>query len=87
VNVLPEESMSLLGDLDVLVIDALRYEPHPTHAHVDKALEWIEKLKPKFAVLTNMHVDLDYETLCQELPDNIRPGYDGMKITVDHPIS
>jgi phosphoribosyl 1,2-cyclic phosphodiesterase len=57
-----------LKSLDTLVIDALRYTDHPTHANVSKALDWIAELKPRKAVLTNMHVDLDYQTLKRELP-------------------
>ena len=63
------------------VIHALRRKPHPTHAHLDLTLEWIAQAAPKSAVLTNMHVDLDYATLCAELPAHIRPAFDGMQIT------
>jgi phosphoribosyl 1,2-cyclic phosphate phosphodiesterase len=78
---IPDESLEGLRDLDVLIVDALRYAPHPTHAHLDKALAWIEALKPRRAVLTNMHIDLDYETLSRELPVGVVPGYDGLKLT------
>jgi phosphoribosyl 1,2-cyclic phosphate phosphodiesterase len=44
---------------------------------------WIDRMKPAAAILTNMHIDMDYETLCKELPENVRPAYDGMSITVD----
>jgi phosphoribosyl 1,2-cyclic phosphate phosphodiesterase len=81
-NALPEESLAQLHDLDTLVIDALRYSPHPTHANVEQALEWIAHLKPKRAVLTNLHVDLDYQTLKAELPDAVEPAYDGMILEV-----
>ncbi len=67
-------------DLDIWVLDALRREPHPTHIHLEKALEWIDKAKPKHAVLTNMHIDLDYATLDAETPQNITPAYDGMAL-------
>lgn len=82
---IPEESMECLTGLDVLIVDALRYEPHPTHAHVAKALEWVERLKPRQTILTNLHIDLDYETLSKELPDNVTPAYDGMKIATNYP--
>ncbi len=80
VNELPEASLEHLRGLDVLVVDALRYTPHPSHANLEKALGWIADLKPARAVLTNMHVDLDYRTLQGELPDGVEPGYDGMEI-------
>ena len=65
---------------DMLVIDALRRKPHPTHAHLDKTLEWIETLRPQKAVLTNMHIDLDYDTVTLETPDHITPAFDGLVI-------
>ena len=55
--------------------------PHPTHAHLDRALEWIARARPKRAILTNMHIDLDYRQLLQELPDGVEPAYDGMVIS------
>lgn len=76
-NQLPEQTLEALVGLDLLVIDALRYAPHPSHAHLDQTLEWIAFLKPKRAVLTNLHVDLDYATLKRELPDGVEPAYDG----------
>jgi phosphoribosyl 1,2-cyclic phosphate phosphodiesterase len=66
--------------LECLVIDALRRKPHPTHAHLERTLGWIEQLNPKRAVLTNMHIDLDYATVDAETADNITPAYDGMVI-------
>jgi phosphoribosyl 1,2-cyclic phosphate phosphodiesterase len=82
VSDLPSPTKDLLRDLDTLVIDALRYTDHPTHANVSKALDWIAELKPRKAVLTNMHVDLDYQTLKRELPSNVEPGFDGMVVDV-----
>ena len=68
---LPDESRPALENLDCWIVDALRREPHPTHFHLDKTLQIIEEIAPKAAVLTNMHVDMDYETLCRELPPHI----------------
>ncbi len=68
--------------LDVLIIDALRRTPHPSHSHLDNTLDWIADLEPKRAILTNMHIDLDYDTLEAETPDHITPAYDGMVIEV-----
>ncbi|MEM8617018.1 MAG: MBL fold metallo-hydrolase [Pseudomonadota bacterium] len=81
VSDLPEETLAQLEGLEVLIIDALRYRPHPTHAHVDKALAWIERLAPKRAALTNLHVDLDYQTLKAALPDRVEPAYDGWSVS------
>jgi phosphoribosyl 1,2-cyclic phosphate phosphodiesterase len=80
VSQIPEETMQALTGLDVLVLDALRYKPHPTHAHLDLALAWAARLKPRRTVLTNMHIDLDFGRLCAELPPGIEPGYDGLEI-------
>lgn len=75
-----DAAFAKLRDLDCWVLDALRRTPHPTHAHLDLALEWIEHIAPRRAVLTNMHIDLDYETVRAETPDHVTPAYDGMVI-------
>jgi phosphoribosyl 1,2-cyclic phosphate phosphodiesterase len=75
-----EEAWAQLGNLDIWILDALRRTPHPTHAHLDRALEWIERAAPKQAVLTNMHIDLDYEEVRQETPDHVTPAYDGLQL-------
>lgn len=77
---LPNASIPLLEGLDVWIIDALRYKPHPSHFTVKTALDWIERLKPKRAILTHLHVDLDYEALKRELPAYVEPAYDGMVV-------
>lgn len=78
---LPSQSKERLAGLSTLVIDSLRRSPHPTHFNLDEAVEIINELRPQRAVLTNMHVDLDYQTLRRELPDHIEPGFDGMRIS------
>ena len=65
------------------IIDALRPAPHPSHLSVEQALAWIARLKPKRAVLTHMHVDLDYAALARELPQGVEPAYDGMVLTTE----
>ena len=76
---LDESAFEALAGLDVWIVDALRYRPHPTHAHLELALRWIERLKPRRAILTNLHIDLDYETLKAELPAGVEPAYDGLR--------
>jgi len=76
---IPEESWPALMDLDVWIVDALRWTPHPTHAHVDLALEWIARAKPRRAILTNLHIDLDFEVLSARLPTHIEPAYDNLR--------
>jgi phosphoribosyl 1,2-cyclic phosphate phosphodiesterase len=75
---LPEESVALMQGLDVWVVDALRKAPHPSHMNLEEALYWIARVKPKRAILTNLHSDLDYAGLKAELPPHIEPAYDGM---------
>jgi len=74
---MPEASFAALAGLELWIVDALRETPHPTHAHLGRSLEWIERLEPKSAVLTNMHIDLDYQLLKARLPVGVEPGYDG----------
>jgi phosphoribosyl 1,2-cyclic phosphate phosphodiesterase len=61
-------------------VDSLRYQPHPSHLSVGEALAWIERLRPRRAILTNLHVDLDYEELRSRLPAGVEPAYDGLSI-------
>jgi phosphoribosyl 1,2-cyclic phosphate phosphodiesterase len=77
---LPEASISMFEGLDVWILDALRYTSHPSHFSVKQALEWVDHLKPKRAILTHLNVELDYDTLRRELPDHVEPAYDGMVI-------
>ncbi len=80
VNRIPEEQVQHLQGLDCWIIDALRIVPHPSHFTLDQALEWIERMQPKRAVLTNLHTDLDYDMLCRMLPAGVVPAYDGMVV-------
>jgi phosphoribosyl 1,2-cyclic phosphate phosphodiesterase len=80
VSEIPEKSWRLLDNLDCWVVDALRYTPHPSHSHLSQTLEWINRANPKRAIITNMHIDLDYETVCKETPERVTAAYDGMQI-------
>ena len=75
---IPDAAWTHLEDLDCWILDALRRTPHPTHAHLALALEWIERARPRTAVLTNMHIDLDHDIVDAETPDHITPAHDGM---------
>jgi phosphoribosyl 1,2-cyclic phosphate phosphodiesterase len=76
---LPEASIPAVSGLDVWIVDALRYHPHPSHFSVADAVRWIDRVQPKRAILTNMHTDLDYDTLAVQVPGNVVPAYDGMR--------
>jgi phosphoribosyl 1,2-cyclic phosphate phosphodiesterase len=73
-------AFAALQGLDLWIVDALRYTPHPTHAHVERTLEWIARVRPKRAILTNMHIDLDFTELSGRLPPDVEPAFDGMRI-------
>jgi len=77
---MPDESVAALAGLDVWIVDALRYKPHPSHFSVDETLAWIARLKPRRAILTNLHNDLDFEELRRRLPPHVEPAFDGLSV-------
>ncbi len=82
VSTIPADSREQLRNLDVLVLNTLRHKPHPTHLHLDAALNLIRQLQPRQAYLTHMSHELDYDELLKELPANVAPAYDGLRIAV-----
>ena len=76
----PDETISQMKNLDLLIINALRYKPHPKHLGYQDVLRVIDQVKPKRALLTHMSHEMDYEKLCAELPGRIVPAYDGLTI-------
>jgi phosphoribosyl 1,2-cyclic phosphate phosphodiesterase len=78
VSEMTDDAWAAVPDLDIWILDCLRRTPHPTHAHMEKSLEWIARAKPRRAILTNMHIDLDHDVVMDETPDHIQPAYDGM---------
>ena len=83
VSDLSEAATPHLKNMRCFIVDALRRDPHPSHSHLDKTLGWIKDLAPERAVLTNLHNDLDYDTLRGETPDHVQPAYDGMTLQFD----
>ena len=81
VDGLDDNAFAALEGVEIWIVDALRYAPHPSHSHVARTLEWIARVKPKRAILTNMHVDLDYAKLRSELPAGVEPAYDGLVVS------
>ncbi|MBX6322747.1 MAG: MBL fold metallo-hydrolase [Rhodospirillaceae bacterium] len=79
---LPEASMAVLEGLDLWVVDCLRFEPHPTHAHFDRVMEWVERLRPRRTVLTHLNHQMDYEALRARCPAGVEPAYDGLVVEV-----
>jgi len=79
---LDDAAFEAMAGVELWIVDALRYTPHPTHAHVERTLQWIERLKPRQAILTNMHIDLDYQELSSRLPEGVVAAFDGMRLVV-----
>jgi phosphoribosyl 1,2-cyclic phosphate phosphodiesterase len=80
---LDDAAFAAMAGVELWIVDALRYTPHPTHAHVERTLGWIERLAPARAILTNLHIDLDYTELAARLPAGVEPAFDGMRFEVD----
>ena len=77
---MPEAAFAALEGVRVWIVDALRWTPHPTHTHVGQTLEWIERVRPERAILTNLHLDLDYAELKARLPAGVEPAFDGLEL-------
>jgi phosphoribosyl 1,2-cyclic phosphate phosphodiesterase len=83
VKELPEASLAELEGVEVWLVDCLRERPHPTHAHLEQTLAWIDRIRPRRAILTHMNHELDYPELKRRLPEGVEPAYDGMVLTTD----
>ncbi len=83
ISALPDESRSVIENIDVWIVDALRYKPHPSHFSVAETLAAIDTVGARRGVLTHMHTDLDYQRLRAELPEHVEPAYDGMEIAFE----
>ncbi len=79
---IPDASVALLQDLDVLIIEALRHRMHPTHASLEEALGFIERINPKKAYLTHFSHEMDHEELESMLPDHVYAAYDMLELRV-----
>ena len=77
VSDLDEAAVEAVRGCDLWIVDALRWTPHPTHAHVDRTLDWIARAEVRKAVLTNLHLDLDYNDLSAAVPPNVEVAFDG----------
>jgi phosphoribosyl 1,2-cyclic phosphate phosphodiesterase len=79
----PAASLAALKGVDTWIVDCLRDgTPHPTHAHLDKTLQWIDTVGPRRAILTHLNFQADYETLKARCPEGVEPAYDGMILEV-----
>jgi phosphoribosyl 1,2-cyclic phosphate phosphodiesterase len=85
VTALDEIAFAALAGTEIWIVDCMRREPHPTHSHLAKTLAWIDRVRPRRAILTHMDQSLDYRELCAELPGGVEPGYDGLAIELPDP--
>lgn len=79
---LDERAFSILEGVDTWVLGCLQPTPHQTHIHLEKALEWVEKVKPRLTVLTHMNTKMDYQSIQKQLPDHVQLAYDGLSINI-----
>lgn len=86
-NDLPDESLPFVEGLDVWIVDALRYRSHSSHFTVEEAVAWVRRVKARRAILTNLHQDLDYETLRADLPEGIEPAHDLLTLELPETVS
>ncbi|MBY8975012.1 MBL fold metallo-hydrolase [Rhodobacteraceae bacterium NNCM2] len=84
ISEMTEAAWEAVAGVDCWILDALRWTRHPSHSHVEQSLEWIERVAPRRAYITDMHVDVDYDDLMARTPDNVEPAYDGL--VVEYPL-
>jgi len=82
-STIPDTTMELLKGLDVLILDALRHKPHPTHSTIENSLGLVERLKPGRAYFTHIAHELGHEETNSNLPPNVRLAYDGLEVNLD----
>jgi len=79
---LGEDAFSALAGLDLWIVDCLRFEPHPTHAHFDLVMEWVRRVKPQHTLLTHMNHSVDYDEIAKRCPPGVEPAYDGLSLDI-----
>jgi phosphoribosyl 1,2-cyclic phosphate phosphodiesterase len=79
-NGIPDASVRYLEGLDVWIVDSLRYTRHPSHFSLEETLTWIDRMQPRRAVLTNLHTDMDFDSLSAKLPKHVEPAFDGLQL-------
>ena len=79
---LSDAAFEILKGVDLWIVDCLRFDPHPTHAHFDMALEWISRVKPRHAILTHMNHMVDYDVIKARCPKGVEPAYDGLSVEI-----
>jgi phosphoribosyl 1,2-cyclic phosphate phosphodiesterase len=85
VTELDDAGFAALAGIELWIVDCLRYLPHPTHSHLEKTLSWIERVKPRRAILTHLDRPFDYRELAAKLPSGVEPGYDGLVVELPDP--
>jgi phosphoribosyl 1,2-cyclic phosphate phosphodiesterase len=85
VTELDKTAFAALAGIELWIVDCMRREPHPTHSHLAKTLAWVDRVRPRRAILTHMDQSLDYRELSAELPAGVEPGYDGLTVELADP--
>ena len=83
VSFISKKNYSKISNLKYFVVDCLREEPHPSHYNLDKILNLVKEIKPKYTILTNLHSSMDYSMLKKKLPNFVYPAYDGMELIIN----
>tara|TARA_Y100001970_G_C14256195_1_gene875574 strand:- start:2 stop:844 length:843 start_codon:yes stop_codon:yes gene_type:complete len=81
-SVLNSKILRELKGIPIWVVNCLGYTPHSSHSHLERSLEYINQVQPKLAILTHMSHELDYDTLLNETPSNVIPGFDGLRLQI-----
>ena len=82
INKINKKDINKIKNIKYLVIDCLRYIPHPSHYNLEDVLNLVELIKPKNTILTNLHSDIDYKRIKKILPKNVKPAFDGMSFLI-----
>jgi len=85
VTQLDDAAFAALAGIELWIVDCMRRTPHPTHSHLERTLGWIDRVRPRRAILTHMDHTLDYRSLSAELPLSVEPGRDGLAIELPDP--
>ncbi|MTH76369.1 MBL fold metallo-hydrolase [Paracoccus aestuariivivens] len=78
---IPDPAWSLISGTEIFICDGLRRKPHPSHAHLELTLDWLARSGCTRGIVTNMHIDLDYDDVMAETPDNVIPAHDGLVLS------
>lgn len=82
IHTLSDSNCEHLRDLDLWIVDCIARVPVPTHSHLEQTLAWIERVRPRQAILTHLGVGMDYDEVSEMLPPHVRLAYDGLTVSL-----